>query len=52
MFAMVVATGLSMLSDVAWSRRTMVIFAVALSVHLGLPLEPNAVQYLPDGRGC
>lgn len=38
MVAMVAAAGLSMLSDVAWSRRTMVIFAVALSLGLGLPL--------------
>ena len=26
----------------------MVIFAVALSIGLGLQLEPDAVQYLPD----
>jgi len=45
--------GISMLSDVAWTRRNMVIFAVALSVGLGLQLEAmgggtNALQHLPD----
>ena len=48
MFGMVVAAGISMLSDVKWNRRNMVIFAIALSVGLGLQLEPKAVQYLPD----
>ncbi|WP_281825854.1 uracil-xanthine permease family protein [Jannaschia rubra] len=48
MFGMVVAAGISMLSDVDWNRRNMVIFAVALSVGLGLQLEPDAVQYLPE----
>jgi len=48
MFGMVVAAGISMLSDVTWNRRNMVIFAVALSIGLGLQLEPEAVQYLPD----
>jgi len=48
MFGMVVAAGISMLSDVDWNRRNMVIFAIALSVGLGLQLEPDAVQYLPD----
>ncbi len=48
MFGMVVAAGVSMLSDVNWNRRNMVIFALAISVGLGLQLEPKAVQYLPD----
>lgn len=48
MFGMVVAAGISMLSDVDWNRRNMVIFAIALSVGLGLQLEPGAVQHLPD----
>ncbi|CAM4253928.1 uracil-xanthine permease family protein [Palleronia rufa] len=48
MFGMVVAAGISMLSDVDWNRRNMVIFAVALSIGLGLQLEPGAVQHLPD----
>ena len=48
MFGMVVAAGVSMLSEVDWNRRNMVIFAISLSIGLGLQLEPNAVQYLPD----
>ena len=48
MFGMVVAAGISMLSDVNWNRRNMVIFAIALSVGLGLQLDPKAGQYLPD----
>lgn len=48
MFGMVAAAGISMLSDVHWNRRNMVIFAVALSVGLGLQLEPAALQHLPE----
>ena len=48
MFGMVVAAGVSMLSDVHWNRRNMVIFAVALSIGLGLQLEPAALQHMPD----
>lgn len=48
MFGMVVAAGISMLSDVRWNRRNMVIFAVALSLGLGLQLEPQALQHLPE----
>lgn len=48
MFGMVVAAGVSMLADVDWNRRNMVIFAISLSIGLGLQLEPKAVQYLPD----
>jgi len=48
MFGMVVAAGVSMLSDVDWNRRNMVIFAISLSIGLGLQLEPGAVQHLPD----
>ena len=51
MFGMVVAAGISMLSDVHWNRRNMVIFAIALSIGLGLQLEPKAVQYLPETLG-
>ncbi|WP_127105368.1 uracil-xanthine permease family protein [Pararhodobacter zhoushanensis] len=47
MFGMVCASGISMLADVDWNRRNMVIFAVALSVSLGLQLEPSALQHLP-----
>ena len=48
MFGMVCAAGISMLSDVHWNRRNMVIFAIALSVGLGLQLEPSALQHLSD----
>lgn len=48
MFGMVVAAGISMLSDVDWNRRNMVIFAISLSIGLGLQMEPGAVQHLPD----
>ena len=47
MFGMVCAAGINMLSEVTWNRRNMVIFAVALSVGLGLQLEPSALQHLP-----
>lgn len=48
MFGMVAAAGASMLSDVDWNRRNMMIFAIALSVGLGLQLEPGALQHLPS----
>ena len=48
MFGMVVSAGISMLSDVDWSRRNMVIFAIALSIGLGLQLEPGALQHMPQ----
>lgn len=47
MFGMVTAAGVSMLSDVNWNRRNMVIFAISLSVGLGLQLAPEALQHLP-----
>jgi xanthine/uracil permease len=48
MFGMVIAAGISMLSDVTWNRRNMVIFAVSLSIGLGLQLEPGALQHVPE----
>ncbi len=48
MFGMVVAAGVSMLSDVDWNRRNMVILAVSMSIGLGLQLEPGALQHLPS----
>lgn len=51
MFGMVAAAGASMLSDVVWNRRNMMIFAIALSVGLGLQLEPGALQHLPATAG-
>lgn len=47
MFGMVAAAGIRMLGDVVWNRRNMVIFAIALSVGLGLQTEPEALQHLP-----
>ncbi|MDP6968056.1 MAG: nucleobase:cation symporter-2 family protein [Gammaproteobacteria bacterium] len=46
MFGMVCAAGINMLSDVRWNRRNMVIFAISLSVGLGLQLVPEALQHL------
>ena len=51
MFGMVASAGVSMLSAVDWNRRNMMIFAVALSVGLGLQLEPAALQHLPPTLG-
>ncbi len=48
MFGMVAAAGVSLLSDVNWNRRNLMIFAVALSVGLGLQLVPTALQHLPE----
>jgi len=47
MFGMVAAAGINMLSEVKWNRRNMVIFAISLSVGLGLQLVPTALQHLP-----
>jgi len=48
MFGMVAAAGVNMLSAATWNRRNMVIFAISLSVGLGLQLEPGALQHLPS----
>lgn len=48
MFGMVASAGVSMLAEVVWNRRNMVIFAIALSIGLGLQLEPGALQHLPS----
>ena len=48
MFGMVAAAGISMLSQVNWNRRNMMIFAISISVGLGLQLVPGALQHL-DG---
>ncbi len=47
MFGMVASAGIKMLSDVDWSSRNMVIFAVSISLGLGFLLEPGALQHLP-----
>ena len=46
MFGMVAAAGVNMLSDVKWNRRNMVIFAVSLSVGLGLQQVPDALKFV------
>jgi NCS2 family nucleobase:cation symporter-2 len=48
MFGMVAAAGASMLSEVNWTSRNMVIFAVSLSIGLGLQQVPNAMAFLGD----
>ena len=48
MFGMVAAAGVSILSEVNWNRRNMVIFAIAMSLGLGLQLEPDSVASLPE----
>ena len=47
MFGMVASAGVRMLSEVNWNRRNMVIFAISLSLGLGLQLVPDALQHLP-----
>jgi len=48
MFGMVASAALRILSEVAWTQRNMLIFGVALSVGLGLELEPTAIGHLPE----
>lgn len=48
MFGMVAAAGVNLLAAVAWTRRNMMIFAIALSVGLGLQMEPESLQHLPS----
>ncbi len=46
MFGMVASAGVRMLADVDWNRRNMVIFAVSLSLGLGLQQVPEALSGL------
>ncbi len=48
MFGMVASAATSILAGVAWTQRNMLIFGVALSVSVGLQLEPEAIRYLPQ----
>jgi len=48
MFGMVAAAGVNMLSDVNWNKRNMVIFAVALTMGLGMQQVPDAMKFLPE----
>lgn len=47
MFGMVAAAGVSILAGVHWNKRNLVIFAVSLSVGLGLQMVPEALQHVP-----
>ena len=48
MFGTVASAAMSVLSGVTWTQRTMLIFGTALSIGVGLELEPGTVQYLPE----
>ena len=48
MFGMVASAGINILSDVVWNRRNLVIFALSLSIGLGLKTVPEAIQHLPS----
>lgn len=48
MFGMVASAAVSILSGVVWTQRNMLIFGVALSISIGLELEPAAVAHLPE----
>ena len=45
MFGMVASAGVAMLAEVKWDRRNMLIFAISLSIGLGLQLVPSALQH-------
>jgi xanthine permease len=48
MFGMVASAAVSILAAVQWTQRTMLIFGTALSVSIGLQLEPAAAAHLPE----
>ncbi len=48
MFGMVASSGINMLSDVKWNKRSMVIFAIALTIGLGMSQQSDAMKFLPD----
>jgi xanthine permease len=48
MFGMVASSALTMLSRVDWTQRNMLIFGTALSLSLGLQLEPAALAHLSE----
>lgn len=47
MFGMVVSAGITMLSEVNWNRRNMLILAISLSIGLGFQAVPEALQHVP-----
>ena len=46
MFGMVASAGITMLSDVKWNRRNMIIFAISLAIGLGFQQVPEALAGL------
>jgi NCS2 family nucleobase:cation symporter-2 len=48
MFGMVASSAIAMLSGVVWNQRNMLIGGTALSLALGLQLEPEALGHLPE----
>jgi NCS2 family nucleobase:cation symporter-2 len=48
MFGMIAAAAISILSNVNWTQRNMLIFAISLSLGLGLQQEPGALHQLPQ----
>ncbi len=50
MFGMVASAGINMLSDVNWNKRNMVIFAVSLTMGMGLQQVDKAMKFFGDGN--
>jgi NCS2 family nucleobase:cation symporter-2 len=48
MFGMVASAAVSILAGVVWTQRNMLIFGAALSLSVGLELEPAALSHLPE----
>lgn len=46
MFGMIASSGMKMLADVDWNTRNMMIFAISLSLGLGLMQVPEAMQHM------
>ncbi len=46
MFGMVASAGINMLSTVKWNKRNMLIFAVSLTIGLGLQQVPDALKFV------
>ncbi len=49
MFGMVASAGINMLSDVNWNKRNMIIFAVSLTMGIGLQQVDKAMKFFGDG---
>lgn len=50
MFGMVAAAGINILSEVKWNKRNMMIFAVSLTMGLGLQQVPDAMKFIGDSQ--